>query len=261
MSREFANKVVWVVGASGGLGSAIARGFLHAGARVALSGRNGEKLKAVIAGQPDADNALLLPIDITSPAEVDAAAARVVGGFGTIDVLVNSTAVSTFGDFLKLDDAAWRQVYEAKLFAYARTMRAALPHMLRQQRGAIVNVSGNGGKYPHFPSHIPGSSGNAAVNLMTKAVSDLYIAQGIRANCVAPGAIRSPRLDSISNADKALKPGEGDKAAVDAASEKKRRPGDAADIAEAALFLASDRARHINGIVLTVDGGATPTTA
>ncbi|MDF3074900.1 MAG: family oxidoreductase [Alphaproteobacteria bacterium] len=261
MSREFANKVVWVVGASGGLGSAIAQEFLRAGAKVALSGRNGEKLKAVIAGQPDASHALLLPIDITAPAEVDAAAAKIVERFGRIDVLVNSTAVSTFGDFLKLDDAAWRQVYEAKLFAYARTMRAAMPHMLRQQRGAIVNVSGNGGKYPHFPSHIAGSSGNAAVNLMTKEVSDIYIGQGIRANCIAPGAIRSPRLDSITDADKALKPAANDKSAADAAAEKMRPPGAAADIAEAALFLASDRARHINGIVLTVDGGATPTTA
>ena len=261
MDREFANKVVWVVGASGGLGSAIAQGFLRAGANVGLSGRNAQKLQAVIDGHSDAGNALLLPIDITDPAEVDAAAARLVERFGAIDVLVNSTAVSTFGDFLKLDDAAWRQVYEAKLFAYARTMRAAMPHMLRRQRGAIVNVSGNGGKYPHFPSHIAGSSGNAAVNLMTKAVSDLYIAQGIRANCIAPGAIRSPRLDSISDADKALKPVASDKSAADAAAEKARRPGEAADIAEAALFLASDRAKHINGIVLTVDGGATPTTA
>ncbi|MGE0154957.1 MAG: SDR family NAD(P)-dependent oxidoreductase [Reyranellaceae bacterium] len=256
MSKEFAGKVVWVVGASGGLGSAIAQAFLRAGARTGLSGRNARKLEGVVAGHPDAGNALLLPIDITSPAEVDAAAARLVDRFGTIDVLVNSTAVSTFGDFLKLDDAAWRQVYEAKLFAYARTMRAAMPHMLRQRRGAIVNVSGNGGKYPHFPSHIAGSSGNAAVNLMTKAVSDLYIGQGIRANCVAPGAIRSPRLDSISAADQALERGGND--ASDA--EKTRRPGEAADIAEAALFLASDRAKHINGIVLTVDGGATPTT-
>jgi NAD(P)-dependent dehydrogenase (short-subunit alcohol dehydrogenase family) len=259
MNGEFAGKAVWVVGASGGLGCAIAQGFLDAGAQVALSGRNAEKLKAVVAGRCDAERALLLPLDITNSAEVNAAAARIVERFGAIDVLVNSTAVSTFGDFLSLDDAAWRQVYEAKLFAYARTMRAAMPHMLKRQRGVVVNVSGNGGKYPHFPSHIAGSSGNAAVNLMTKAVSDLYVGQGIRVNCLAPGAIRSPRLDSISSADKALKPGEADKRAQ-AAAEMTRRPGEAADIADAALFLASDRAKHINGIVLTVDGGATPTT-
>lgn len=258
MSEEFSGKVVWVVGASGGLGSAIARGFLAAGAQVALSGRSADRLKSVTVGHARGGNALALPLDITDSTAVNAAASRIVERFGAIDVLVNSTAVSTFGDFLKLDDAAWRDVYEAKLFAYARTMRAAMPQMLRQQRGAIVNVSGNGGKYPHFPSHIAGSSGNAAVNLMTKAVSDLYIDQGIRANCLAPGAIRSPRLDSISGADDALKEDAVGKLATDA-FEKRRRTGDPGDIAQAALFLASDRAKHINGIVLTVDGGATPT--
>lgn len=259
MTEEFAGKVVWIVGASGGLGSAIAKGFLTAGAQVALSGRSIDKLKSVSAGHAKGANALPLPLDITDSTAVNAAASRIVERFGAIDVLVNSTAVSTFGDFLKLDDAAWREVYEAKLFAYARTMRAAMPQMLRQQRGAIVNVSGNGGKYPHFPSHIAGSSGNAAVNLMTKAVSDLYIDQGIRANCLAPGAIRSPRLDSISGADETLKQGAVGTLATDA-FEKPRRTGDPGDIAQAALFLASDRAKHINGIVLTVDGGATPTT-
>lgn len=259
MNKEFAGQSVWVVGASGGLGSAIAQAFLQAGASVALSGRSADKLKNVVKDHPEAGKELLLPLDITSPAQVDDAAASIVERFGTIDVLVNSTAVSTFGDFLKLDDAAWREVYEAKLFAYARTMRAALPHMLQQQRGAIVNVSGNGGKYPHFASHIAGSSGNAAVNLMTKAVSDLYVGQGIRANCVAPGAIRSPRLESISSAEVAFMPESGSGSSA-AAREKKRRPGEAADIAEATLFLASARAKHVNGIVLTVDGGATPTT-
>jgi NAD(P)-dependent dehydrogenase (short-subunit alcohol dehydrogenase family) len=128
--------------------------------------------------------------------------------------------------------------------------------MLRHQRGVIVNVSGNGGKFPNFPSHIAGSSGNAAVNLMTKAVGDLYASKGIRANCIAPGAIRSPRLQSITKADDALEQRSPGKPSTEV---RARPPGDPIDIANAALFLASDSARHINGIVLTVDGGATPT--
>lgn len=260
MSGEFDGKVVWVVGASGGLGGAVAQAFLRAGARVALSGRNAGKLRAVAGDHASGGRTLLLPIDITKSSEVDAALTEIVERFGTVDVLVNSTSVSTFGDFLKLDDAAWGQVYEAKLFAYARTMRAVIPHMLQHRRGAIVNVSGNGGKFPSFPSHIAGSSGNAAVNLMTKAVGDLYAGDGIRANCIAPGAIRSPRLDSIRKADVALERGAPGQPSIDVESKGQRLPGDPIDIAEAALFLASDRAKHINGIVLTVDGGATPTT-
>ncbi|MEO8559064.1 MAG: SDR family oxidoreductase [Rhodospirillales bacterium] len=258
MRRDFADKVIWVVGASGALGSAIARAFLAEGAAVALAGRSPARLQdtAYQAG----DRTLLLPLDITKDSEVKAAAAQVVERFGRIDVLVNSTSVSTFGDFLEMGDDAWRQVYEAKLFAYARTMRAAIPHMLKHHSGVIINVSGNGGKFPDFPSHIAGSSGNAAVNLMTKAVGDLYGGIGIRANCIAPGAIHSPRLDSITKADEALEPRASGKSSIDVEKAKVRPPGDPVDIAEAALFLASHRAKHINGIVLTVDGGATPTT-
>jgi 3-oxoacyl-[acyl-carrier protein] reductase len=259
MSQEFDGKVAWVVGASGGLGSAIAQRFLQAGAKVALSGRDVRKLKSAAGDYASTDKALLLPIDITKSSEVDAALTEIVARFGTIHVLVNTTSVSTFGDFLNLDDAAWCQVYEAKLFAYARTMRAVLPHMLGHQRGVIVNVSGNGGKFPNFPSHIAGSSGNAAVNLMTKAVGDLYASKGIRANCIAPGAIRSPRLQSITKADDALESRAGGKSSLETQNAKARPPGDPIDIANAALFLASDNAKHINGIVLTVDGGATPT--
>ncbi len=257
MAGEFADKIVWVVGASGGLGSAIARAFLDSGANVAISGRSEAKLKEIAGNNT---KALALPIDITQSTAVKHAAETIVQRWARIDVLVNTTSVSTFGDFLTMEDDAWRQVYEAKLFAYARTMRAAIPHMLKNKSGAIVNVSGSGGKYPNFPSHIAGSSGNAAVNLATKAVGDLYASQGVRANCIAPGPIRSPRLDSIATANEALSlrmPGQWSPNDQTAAA---RPPGDARDIAEAALFLASDRAKHINGIVLTVDGGLTPTT-
>jgi NAD(P)-dependent dehydrogenase (short-subunit alcohol dehydrogenase family) len=259
MRGDFVDKVIWVVGASGGLGSAAARGFLQAGGKVALSGRSEPKLRKAVNGG-DQSRALLLPIDITRESEVKQAATEIVARFGRLDVLVNSTSVSTFGDFLQLTDEMWRQVYEAKLFAYARTMRAAIPLMLEQQSGAIVNVSGSGGKYPNFPSHIAGSSGNAAVNLATKAVGDLYASQGIRANCVAPGPIKSPRLDSIAVANESLKLRAPGQWSAGAGGAQARPPGEARDIAEAILYLASDRAKHVNGIVLTVDGGATPTT-
>jgi NAD(P)-dependent dehydrogenase (short-subunit alcohol dehydrogenase family) len=91
-------------------------------------------------------------------------------------------------------------------------------------------------------------------------VGDLYASQGIRANCVAPGPIKSPRLDSIAAANDALKLRTPGQWSATPAAGQARPPGEARDIAEAVLYLASDRARHVNGIVLTVDGGATPTT-
>lgn len=259
MTGEFADRVVWLVGASGGLGQAMTRAFLNSGATAVVSGRNEAKLRKAVEDHGAVGRAVALAIDITDSASVARTMDAIVARYGRIDVLVNTTSVSVFGDFLELGDEAWRAVYEAKLFAYVRTMRATIPHMLKQSRGAIVNVSGSGGKYPNFPSHIAGSSGNAAVNLATKAVADLYGRHGIRANCIAPGPIRSERLASVASANAALARPMPGQWTVEDASGHARAAGEPEDVAEAALFLASDRSRHINGTVLTVDGGATPT--
>lgn len=247
-ARRFTGRVAWIVGASGGLGSAIGEAFLAAGATVVLSGRDREALRRLAGSRR---RATVLPLDIGDAAPVEAAVRSIVARHRRIDVLVNSTSVSTFGDFLTLRDEDWRQIYEAKLFAYVRSMRAVLPHMIEQRGGAIVNISGSGGKYPAHPSHIAGCSGNAAVNLATKAVADLYFQRGVRANCVAPGPIQSKRLAGLAVADAAVE--------ASGASTGVRPPGVPRDVADAVLFLASDQARHINGTVLTVDGGATPT--
>lgn len=245
MSDEFEGKSVWVVGASGALGGAIATAFLQKGATVFLSARNEASLKEIATVNPD--RAHVVPIDIGKRDDVDAAIASIIDRAGRIDVLVNSTSVSTFGDFIELDDSAWRQVFEAKLFAYVRTMRAALPHMRRQKSGVIINISGTSGRHPAFESHIAGGAGNAAVNLMSKAVANTYGSSNVRVNCIAPGPIQSSRWSSLSSSLN----GNGDSA--------DRAPGMREDIAEAAIFLASERAKHIQGIVLTVDGGMTPT--
>lgn len=250
MMNEFDNKIVWVVGASGALGSDIAKAFLSRGAIVALTGRDRDKLEACARLFPK-DRSLIMPIDIRSAVEVDRAASAIVERYDRIDVLINSTSTSTFAPFLDLTDHQWQQIFDAKLFAYNRTMRASIPFMVKRGSGAIVNISGSGGRHPKFPAHIAGCAGNAGVNLASKAVADLFQAQGIRVNCVAPGPIRSPRFDALHQGDET------------ATRIRKKQPdkelGEASDITEATLYLASNKAKHINGVVLTVDGGATPT--
>lgn len=250
---EFAGKTVWVLGGSGGLGGEIARAFLSEGATVFLSGRNQERLRAEAGAYADRGQAVVMPIEVTKQSEVDSAASNIMSRTGRIDILINSTSISRFADFLALDDAAWRDIFEAKLFAYVRTMRAVLPHMLARKSGAIVNVSGNSGKFPKFPAHIAGASGNAAVNVVTKAVADLYFSKGIRINSIAPGPILSPRMELLSRSESVAR---------ESSSEPDAREqivGKPQDVANAALFLCSERSRHVNGIVLTVDGGITPT--
>jgi NAD(P)-dependent dehydrogenase (short-subunit alcohol dehydrogenase family) len=238
-SDEFAGRVAWIVGASGALGAAVARALAAHGARVALSGRDTDKLAALAAEIGPA--AQTFPLDIGSDALVRAAADVLIAEYGRIDFLVNSTSVSVFGDFLTLTDEDWLKVFNAKHLGYVRTLRAALPHMIAQKFGRVVNVSGRGGQHPSR-IHLPGGSANAAVDLLTKGLSKIYAEHGIRINAVSPGPIRSPRL-----------------AAMQGAGRPKTGPvlgdGFPEDIAEATLFLLSEKSRFITGESLQVDGG------
>lgn len=241
-AEEFHGRVAWVVGATGGLGRAIAAALAQAGARVALSGRDPDALAALAASLGGSAAHLSVAADVRQAPSVDAAAARIEHEAGAIDCLVNASTLPLFGDPLALDDETWLAVLDTKQLGYVRTMRAALPGMLRRGRGAIVNLSGRGGRQPN-PVHLPGCSANAAVNLLTKGFADRYGPQGIRVNAVAPGPIATPRLESL-------------KAAGAGAFMRAGAEGRPEDVANAAVFLLSDAARFINGTVLAVDGGS-----
>jgi NAD(P)-dependent dehydrogenase (short-subunit alcohol dehydrogenase family) len=116
-----------------------------------------------------------------------AAADALIAEYGRIDFLVNSTSISVFGDFLTLTDEDWLKVFNAKHLGYVRTLRAALPHMIAQKFGRVLNVSGRGGQHPSR-IHLPGGSANAAVDLLTKGLSKVYAEHNIRVNAVSPGA-------------------------------------------------------------------------
>ncbi len=244
------DRVIWVIGASGAIGSVTATYLAAAGAQTILSARSGDKLanlaKAISAS---GNRAHARPLDLCDRADVDTAAQEIVAQFGTIDGLVNSTSLSIFGDFLELSDDQWHQVLDAKLIGYVRSMRAVLPVMVQQGRGAIVNISGRAGRQP-TPVHLPGGSANAAVNLIGKGLADIYRKQGIRINTVAPGPIRSERLDRMSASSASVPSDAAPQAVPDFV-------GAPEDVAEAVLWLLSDHARHITGSVMPVDGGGT----
>lgn len=246
------DRVVWVIGASGAIGQSIARMAAAAGALVVASGRSADKL-AALAGEIQASGgrAHALALDLRRRAEVDAAAQEIVASHGRIDGLVNSTSLSIFGDFLELSDEQWHQVLDAKLLGYVRSMRAVLPHMVTQSSGAIVNISGRGGRQP-TPAHLPGGSANAGVNLISKGVADAYQKHGIRVNTVAPGPIESQRFEQIRASNERVTGGAVPRASLD-------RMGRPEDVGEAVVWLLSDRARHVTGAVVPVDGGGTAT--
>ena len=166
MPDELRGRVAWIVGASGTIGRAVAEALAREEATIVLSSRSQTSLDSMAASLEDkyACGAKAISVDIGSRHGVDAAAEAITREFGRIDLLVNTTSISRFGDFIALSDQDWLDVYQSKFFAYLRTIRAAIPHMLRQEFGRIVNVSGRGGHQPTLPVHLPGMSANASVN-------------------------------------------------------------------------------------------------
>jgi NAD(P)-dependent dehydrogenase (short-subunit alcohol dehydrogenase family) len=250
LDLKLSEKTAWVLGASGAIGSAIAIMLADLGVRVWLSGRNQVKLREVCDRIARAGgHATVQVLDATQALAVDNAADVIARKAGRIDILVNSTALPTFGKFTELTDEDWERTFQSKLMVYVRTMRAVLPHMIAAGGGTIVNISGKAGRLPS-PAHLPGGSMNAAINLLTKGIADAYQHQGIRANTIAPGPIASERLNALTAQLATI---------ATANPEFMARKGEPEDVARAVAWLASPLSEFMNGIVLPLDGGSIPT--
>ncbi len=250
LDLKLSGKTAWVLGASGAIGSAIATMLADLGVRVWLSGRNQVKLQEVCDRIARAGgHATVQVLDATQALAVDNAADVIARKAGRIDILVNSTALPTFGKFTELTDEDWERTFQSKLMVYVRTMRAVLPHMIAAGGGTIVNISGKAGRLPS-PAHLPGGSMNAAINLLTKGIADAYQHQGIRANTIAPGPIASERLNALTAQLATI---------ATANPEFMARKGEPEDVARAVAWLASPLSEFMNGIVLPLDGGSIPT--
>lgn len=251
-------QVAWVVGASGALGQAISITLAESGVRVFASARHSRTLAPLTRLPASAEHGQIeaLPVDVIDNGSVESAVRHIVDAAERIDILVNTTTVPTFGAFEDLGDAEWSQVLDTKLMGYVRTLRAVLPVMASQQYGRIVNITGRGGRQP-TAAHLPGSCANAAVNLLTKGLADSYGARNIRVNAVAPGPIRSARLDRLLQAS--AQTNDRDAPGQIRTSSPIQRQGTPQDVADAVLYLVSPRSDYITGIVLQVDGGGTVT--
>lgn len=232
----FDKQVLWVTGATGTLGGAIASFLASEGATVIASGRD-------VGRSPTHANIHPHIADVTSNRSLSSLVEAVLHEFGRIDGLVTTTTLPVFGDFLDLDDDDWLSVINTKLLGTTRAIKAVLPHFISQGSGSIVVLSGRGGLQPP-PQHLPGSTVNAALNLLVQGLATQYGPMGIRINAISPGPIQSPRNDAIMAA------GSGKVAQTPIAG-----PGLPSDVAEAVAFMLSQRARFISGTNLLVDGG------
>jgi len=190
--------------------------------------------------------------DATDDASMRDAIAQTIERFGKIDVLHNNVGIARMGGPIEQSLEEWQQVLNVNLTSMFITCKHVLPHMLERSSGSIVNIGSVGGmRYIgyNYPSY---SATKGAVAQFTQNLAIEYAGRGIRANTVAPGYIDSPMIyRQISDAYDTV---EEMVAARDALSPTGKM-GDSFDVANAALFLASDEARYINGVCLPVDGG------
>jgi 3-oxoacyl-[acyl-carrier protein] reductase len=246
-----------VTGGSKGIGKAVARGLAQEGARVAICARERKALDEAakqIAGETGAE-VVALAGDLTRTADVERIVAAAIDRFGRLDILVNNAGAAPGGRLLDLTEEDWQKALQLKFLGYVRCMKAVLPHMVKQGGGRIVNIVGNDGVKPIGLELAP-SAANAADLAVTVALAEEYGRHGICINAINPGPVATERWDQ-------LVAGVGRALGISTAEAQKKaersiplgRICTPEEVANVAVFLASERAGFVNGAMITVDGG------
>lgn len=258
--KRLEGRVAIVVGAGSsgpgwGNGKAVAVAYAREGATVVCVDCNeGAARETAEIIRAEGGTALAHIADVTKAEAVKAIVDACLSAFGKIDILHNNVGITRGGGPVELDEADWDLVCNVNLKSFFLTSKYVLPVFSRQRRGVIINVSSVASiRTPKDISLAAYSVTKAGVNALTQAVAQQYAAQGIRCNAILPGLIETPMISSMSEAYS-----EGDYARmieIRNASCPTGKMGTAWDVANAALFLASDESSYINGHLLVVDGG------
>jgi NAD(P)-dependent dehydrogenase (short-subunit alcohol dehydrogenase family) len=259
MNLELENLHVLITGGSKGIGLACARGFLAEGARVTLVARTMETLLAAQASLTAMLMNADIDADVTSRINVIAADLRdAVEAERAVDVLVNSAGAAKRTPAAELTAASWHDAMQAKFFTYIHVINPLIKKMGERGRGAVVNVIGSGGKVAAV-THLAGGSANAALMLASAGLAAAYAGKGVRVNAVNPGLTLTERLHEGMQAE-ARQQGISVEEALTRA--KSTRPlgriAEPSEIADAVVYLASNRASYITGAVVAMDGAVTP---
>jgi dihydroanticapsin dehydrogenase len=248
-----AAKACLVTGAGSGIGKAIAERLALEGGKVLCVDINEVAVAATVQGiQAAGGVATTVVADVSKSSAVDGFVQRCVDLYGRIDVLVNNAGINLPGVFHEVSDAVIDRTLDVNVKGYMYGSRAAIPHMLRQQAGAIVNISSvNGLVAEPFLSIYAASKG--AIVMLTKGIALDYAKQGIRCNCICPGWVDTP----INYAHAEMMGGLAKIYASIDGFQPIGRPGEPSEIANLALFLASDEASFMTGSIITADGGMT----
>jgi NAD(P)-dependent dehydrogenase (short-subunit alcohol dehydrogenase family) len=238
-------RIAIITGGGSGIGLAIASKFVQTGILTIIVGRDQEKLAA--AQRQLGDNCHPICQDLNDLDSIPGLIRQVTDRFGHIDILVNNAGINMKKDFTEVTDQEFESILHTNLRSVFAVCREVTKVMLPRGKGNIINISSMASQYG-IPKVIAYTASKAAIEGMTKAMAVELSPMGILVNCIAPGFIATDMSAKALNGD----------------SERKQRVfartplgrlGEPADIGDAALFLASEQARYVTGVVLPVDGG------
>ena len=236
------DKSALVTGASGGIGSAIARKLHAAGAKVALSGTRQEPLERL--AEELGERAYILPCNLSDMAAVEVLPKQAIETLGSLDILVNNAGITRDNLFMRMSDEEWQSVIDVNLTATMKLCKGALRGMMKSRWGRIINISSIVGATGN-PGQGNYAASKAGVVGMSKSLAYEVASRGITVNVVAPGFIATAMTDKLAD----------DRKEAILAQIPAGRMGAAEDIASAVAFLASDGSGYVTGSTLHVNGG------
>ena len=243
---DLTGRIALVTGSSRGIGRAIAEGYVAAGARVLINGRDAAAVDAAV--KAIGKNALAAPFDVTNKTVVESAIDKIEKDIGPIDILVNNAGMQQRAPFVDFPEDGWRNVMATNLDSVFFVTQAVARRMIARSRGKIVNICSVMSELGR-PTIAPYTASKGAVKMLTKAMCAEFAKHGITANGISPGYFGTELNTALMKDEKF--------SAWVCARTPAGRWGKVEELQGAAIFLASDASSFVNGHILFVDGGMT----
>jgi meso-butanediol dehydrogenase/(S,S)-butanediol dehydrogenase/diacetyl reductase len=243
---DFSDKIVVVTGGGSGIGLAIAHDFARAGATVVIAGRSHEKLDQALRTLP-AGRVVAVGADVGDPADVARLINGIIERYGRLDIVVSNAGVVVLGEIVDVSMRDWEALRQTNIDGFFYLAKATLP-LLQRSRGSFIAISSVSGLAGDWQAAVYDAS-KGAVSQFVRALALDWGRRGVRVNAVAPSLIKTEPVAAVTRDPQLVAKFE-DRIALG-------RLGEVEDVAPVVLFLASDAARYITGVVLPVDGGAT----
>lgn len=252
MDLHLSGKTALVTGASKGIGLAVAKALAAEGVDLHLAARSEAALDAAAEAITEAHGVSVEvhPTDLAEPMNVEVLALECAD----VDIVVNNAGAIPGGPLDRIDDEAWRKGWDLKVFGYIAMCREIYDGMASRGHGVILNVVGSAGIVPDA-GYICGSTGNAALNMFTRTLGGVSLDTGVRVLGVNPGLIETGRAVTLLRAKAEAQFGDAERWRELTAHLPGGGPGSAEQVADVVAFLVSDRASHISGEMVTIDGG------